>query len=135
MSAVRWPEAMAGGISLLEVAVGPEIAEEAFAIVMGADTFEASCRKADAKARGRDDPELKRLRRLLDEGVSLSAAWLAMGKGHPTPEVTVEAIKQGVREGGAVALAEPSIQLKLQSCDHSALAELDRWLLGQSIAT
>ena len=27
MSAVRWPEAVAAGISLLEVAVGPEIAE------------------------------------------------------------------------------------------------------------
>ena len=135
MSAVRWPEAVAAGISLLEVAVGPEIAEEALAIAVGMDTFGAACRRADAKARGRDDPELKRLRGLLDEGVSLSAAWTAMGKGHPTPEVTVEAIKQAVREGGASALAEPSIKLKLQSCDHSALAELDRWLLGQGIAT
>jgi hypothetical protein len=135
MSAVRWPEAVAAGISLLEVAVGPEIAEEAFATAMGIDAFGAACRRADAKARGRDDPERKRLQGLLDEGVSLLAAWAAMQKGRPTPEVTVEAIKQAVREGGAGALAEPSIKQKLQSCDHSALAELDRWLLKQGIAT
>ena len=30
MSAARWPEAVAAGISLIEVALGPEIAEEAF---------------------------------------------------------------------------------------------------------
>jgi hypothetical protein len=135
MSAVRWPEAVAAGISLLEVAVGPEIAEEAFAIAVGMDTFGAACRKADAKARSRSDPELKRLQGLLDEGVSLHSAGAAMQKGRPTPEVTVEAIKQAVREGGAVALAEPSIKQKLQSCDRSALAELDRWLLKQGIAT
>jgi hypothetical protein len=135
MSAVRWPEAVAAGISLLEVALGPEIAGEAFAIVMGIDTFEAACRKADAKVNRRNDPELKRLQGLLDEDVSLPAAWAAMQKGRPTPEVSTEAIKQAVREGGAGALEEPSIKLKLQSCDHSALAELDRWLLKRGIAT
>ena len=62
--------------------------------------------------------------RLLDEDVSLEAAWSAMQKGRPTPEVTVEAIKQAVREGGASAFDEQSIKLKLQSCDHLALAEL-----------
>ena len=102
---------------------------------MGIDTFWTACRKADAKARGRDDPELKRLQGLLDEEVSLPAVWAAMQKGRPTPDVTVEAIKQAVRQGGAGALEEPSIKLKLQSCDHSALADLDRWLLTQGIAT
>ena len=135
MSAVRWPEAVAAGISLLEVALGPEIVEEAFAIVMGMDTFGAACRRADAKARGSGDPERQRLRGLLDDDASLEAAWSAMQIGRSTPEVTIEAIKQAVRESGAGALAELPIKLKLQSCDHSALAELDRWLLGQSIAT
>ena len=77
---------------------------------------------------------MSRLQYLLDEAVSLLAAWAAMKRGRPTPEVTVEAIKQAVREGGAGALEEPSIKLKLQSCDLSALAELDRWLLKQGIA-
>jgi hypothetical protein len=135
MSAVCWPEAVAAGISLLEVAFGPEIAEEAFAAVMGIGTFEAACRKADAKARGRNDPKVKRLLGLLDEGVSLPAALAAMQKGCPIPEATVEAIRQAVREGGAGALDDQSIKLKLQSCDHSALADLDRWLLRQGSAT
>ena len=135
MSAVRWPEAVAAGISLLEVAVGPAIAEDAFAIALGMDTFGAACRRADAKTKRRDSPELQRFRALLADDVSLEAAWSSIQSGRATPEVTVEAIKQAVREGGAGALAEPSIRLKLQSCDHSALAELDRWLLKQDIAT
>ena len=124
MSAVRWPEAVAAGISLLEVAVGPEIAEEALAIAVGMDTFGAACRRADAKTKRRDDPDLRRLRALLADDVSLEAAWSSMQKGRPTPEVTVEAIKQAVREVGASAFDEQSIKLKLQSCDHLALAEL-----------
>ena len=79
--------------------------------------------------------ELQRLRALLSDEVSLEAAWSSMQKSRPTPEVTVEAIKQAVREGGASALEQPSIKLKLYSCDHSALAELDRWLLKQGFAT
>ena len=48
----RWPEAVAAGISLLEVALGPEIVEEAFAIIMGMDTFGAACRRADGQSEG-----------------------------------------------------------------------------------
>jgi hypothetical protein len=135
MSAVRWPEAVAAGISLLEVAVGPEIAEEAFAIAVGMDTFGAACRRADAKAKRRDSPELQRCRALLDDTVSLEAAWSSMQRARPTPAVTVKAIKQAVHEGGPGVLTEPSIKQKLQRCDHSALAELDRWLLKRGIAT
>jgi hypothetical protein len=100
---------------------------------MGMDTFEAACRRADAKARRRDSLELQQLRALLGDEVSLEATWSALQKDRPTPEVTVEAIKQAVREAGAGALDLSSIRLKLQSCDHSALADLDRWLLRQGI--
>ena|SRR6478672_13245849 len=135
MNPTSWPETVAAGISLIEIALGPEIAEQAFSIVMGMGTFEAVCRRADAKAKWRDDPKLKRLQVLLDEDVSLPAAWAALQKGRPTPEVTVEAIKQAVREGGAGTLEEISIRLKLRSCDHTALANLDCWLLRRGIST
>jgi hypothetical protein len=52
MNTGRWPEAVAAGINLIEVALGPEIAEEAFSIVMGMGTFEAACRGAVPKRRG-----------------------------------------------------------------------------------
>ena len=39
MNPAQWPETVAAGISLIEVALGPEIAEEAFNIVMGMDTL------------------------------------------------------------------------------------------------
>ena len=41
MNAAQWPETVAAGISLIEIALGPEIAEEAYAIVMGMNTFES----------------------------------------------------------------------------------------------
>ena len=53
---------------------------------------------------------------LLDEDVSLDAAWSSMQKGRPTPEVTVEAIKQAVREGGASAFD--------RTVDQTEIAEL-----------
>ena len=43
MNPARWPETVAAEISLIEIALGPEIAEQAFAIVMCIDTFEAAC--------------------------------------------------------------------------------------------
>ena len=130
----RWPDAMAGAITLLEIAFGPEITEEAFALLRGPDTFEMASRQVDAKAKRPEDFDLKRLRHLLEDDVSLPAAWAAMQKGRPTPGVTVEAIKQAVREGGADALEENSISLKLQSCDHPALADLDCWLLKRGVS-
>ncbi len=128
-----WPNAMAGAISLLQIALGPDIAGEAFDVVMGQNTFMAACRRADAKAK-RDDPKLERLRRLLDEDISMVAALSAIRERRPTAESTIEAIKQAVREGDADALEESSIQLKLQSCDQRSLAELDCWLLKLEVS-
>jgi hypothetical protein len=64
----------------------------------------------------------------MDDSVSLSAAWTTINK-RPAPHVTVEAIKQAVRERGEAALEEPSTKERLQRCDGAALAALDRWLL------
>ena len=81
MNPAQWPETVAAGISLIEVALGPEIAEEAFNIVMGMDTFEAACRRADAKVKR--DEHNERLRALLCDDVSFVSAWTLIQRGTP----------------------------------------------------
>ena len=83
MSAVCWPEAVAAGISLIEVALGPEIAEEAFNIVMGMDTFEAACRRADAMAKPSE--HIRQLRALLCDDVSWSPLGHSSSAATPRP--------------------------------------------------
>ena len=52
----------------------------------------------------------------------------------PTPEVTVEAIKQAVRTRGTAALDEPVTEQRLRDCDAAALIEIDRWLNKKGIS-
>jgi hypothetical protein len=64
------------------------------------------CREADAKAAPRHDkPRLR-----------------------PTPQATIEAIKQAVRNRGVAALKEAATRQRLGLCDAAARAEIDRWL-------
>jgi hypothetical protein len=74
-----------------------------------------------------DPNELKRLRGLFSNDVSLDAAWreLNAAENRPTPQVTVEAIWYVVRERGLAALNEPATRARLAQCDAAALAELD----------
>ena len=75
------------------------------------------------------EPErLARLRRLMADDVSLDRAWHELRDNRPTPEVTVEAIRQSVRERGLKALDEPVNQERLGRCDAAARARLDRWI-------
>jgi hypothetical protein len=92
--------------------------------------FCQQCREADARAAAsrRDDPHLKRLRRLMDDEISLERAHAEMMKARPTPNATVEAIKQAVRERGVAALKEPATRERLSRCDDAAHAEIDSWL-------
>jgi hypothetical protein len=46
----------------------------------------------------------------------------------PTPALTVEAIKQTVRDRGVAALKEPDTRERLGRCDVSGRAEIDKWL-------
>jgi hypothetical protein len=124
MSAVCWPEAVAAGISLIEVALGPEIAGEAFNIVMGFDTFEAACRRADAK--GKSSEHNKQLRALLCDDVSLVSAWTLIQRRHATARATVEALWESVKEQGVEALTDPANQDRLCRCDDAAIAEINR---------
>jgi hypothetical protein len=124
MNPAQWPETVAAGISLIEVALGPEIAEEAFNIVMGMDTFEAACRRADVKVKR--DEHNDRLRALLCDNVSLVSAWTLIEKRRATSEATVEALWQSVKERGVEALNDPTNQDRLRRCDATAIAEINR---------
>ena len=124
MSAVCWPETVAAGISLIEVALGPEIAEEAFNIVMGMDTFEAACRRADAKAK--PDEHQRQLRALVCDDVSLVSAWTLIQRRQATARATIEAMWQSIQEKGVEALADPDNQDRLRRCDAAAIAEINR---------
>jgi hypothetical protein len=93
------------------------------------DTFERACRGADRRAAARPrDADLDRLRQLLDDKVTLPAAWAAMFRNRPTPEVTAEAIKQAVRDRGLAALKEPATRARVQRCDADARGHLDVWI-------
>jgi len=124
MSTVCWPEAVAAGISLIEVALGPEIAEEAFNIVMGMDTFEAACRRADAKAK--PDEHQRQLRALVCDDVSLVSAWTLIQRRQATARATIEAMWQSIQEKSVEALADPDNQDRLRRCDAAAIAEINR---------
>jgi hypothetical protein len=94
------------------------------------DSFYRLCRRADAAARKRPiDPATERLRQLLDDDVSLERAWAEINGNRPTPEATVEAIKEAVRRRGASALDEPRTRDRLAQCDAKALKAIDRWLI------
>jgi hypothetical protein len=82
-----------------------------FAGVIEETTFQAACRKADQAVRRR--PQTIR--------------------AHPTPEVTIEAIKVAVRDRGVAALNEPATRERLSRCDKEAIAEIDRWLSKNGI--
>jgi hypothetical protein len=64
------------------------------------DTFERACRGADRKAAARSqDPRLTRLRRLLEDDVSLERAYHEIMRARPTPEATVDALVYSLRRG------------------------------------
>src|SRR6266576_4911389 len=97
------------------------------------DTFERACDLAEAEATKRPvDAKLPRLRRLLDEDVSLDRAWQQINRpeSRPTPQVTVEAIWHSIRERGLNALDEPINRQRLSECDSAGRAELQRRLDG-----
>jgi hypothetical protein len=69
-------------------------------------SFCQPCREADAKAAPRHDKPRPR----------------------STPQATIEAIKQSVRDRGVSALKESANRERLSQCDNAARAEIDRWL-------
>jgi hypothetical protein len=70
----------------------------------------------------------KRLRRLMQPGMSLEQAWNEINdpRNRPTPNVVVEAIMLAVRERGLAALKEPATAERLKTCDAAAKAEIEQ---------
>jgi hypothetical protein len=72
----------------------------AFGEYSNMDTFERACREADRRAAARpQDPRLKRLRRLLEDDVSLERAYHELMRNRPAPKATVEALVYSLRRG------------------------------------
>jgi hypothetical protein len=64
------------------------------------DTFERACGEADRKAAARpQDPRLTRLRRLLEDEISLERAQHEIMRARPAPETTVDALVYSLRRG------------------------------------
>ena len=75
-----------------------------------------------------DQRGIQRLRRLLSNDISLDAAYRELNapENRRTPQATVEAIWNAVRERGLAALQEPATRERLARCDQAALAEIDQ---------
>jgi hypothetical protein len=77
------------------------------------DTFERACREADRKTAARSqDPRLTRLRRLLEDDVSLERAQHEIMRARPAPEATLDALVYSLRRG-ITELTRPDAQRRL----------------------
>jgi len=56
-----------------------------------------------------------------------------IARPRPTPQATIEAIKQTVRDRGIAALKETATRERLRQCDGAAIAAIDAWLLKRDI--
>jgi hypothetical protein len=64
------------------------------------DTFQRACREADRNTAARSqDPRLTRLRRLLEDDVSLERAQHEIMRARPAPEATLDALVYSLRRG------------------------------------
>jgi hypothetical protein len=85
----------------------------AFGEYSNMDTFERACREADRRAAARpQDPRQKRLRRLLEDDVSLERAHRELMRNRPAPKATVEALVYSLRRG-ITELTRPDAQRRL----------------------
>ena len=85
----------------------------AFGEYSNMDTFERACREVDRRVAARpQDPRLKRLRRLLEDDVSLERAYHELMRNRPAPTATVEALVYSLRRG-VTELTRPNAQRRL----------------------
>jgi hypothetical protein len=101
-----WSDALAGALTMMVVAVGPEVTSKVLD-----DTFDCACRQADKKRR----PDgLGRLRDLIEDNVGLEATHhkIVALKVTEAPAATVEALVFQLRSG-VDALSNPSTLARL----------------------
>jgi len=85
------------------------------------DTFEKACHEADRRAAARPrDADLARLRRLLDDDVTLAAASAKLREDRPTPATAVEALMYSLRRG-VNELTQPNTQRRLSELNKDQL--------------
>jgi hypothetical protein len=89
--------------------------------------------EADAKAAARRR-DLNRLQGFMDDDLSLERAYEQMAKARLTPNATIEAVKQAVRDRGVSALDEKQTRERLERCNTAAIAEIDHWLLKRGFS-
>jgi hypothetical protein len=97
------------------------------------DSFDDLCRQADERERNRPiDPDIVKLRKLLDDSVSIERVWDELNKRSAAPKATVEALAYQLR-GGFAALSEPSARRRLFELNKSQVLEIanrltrERW--------
>jgi hypothetical protein len=71
---------------------------------------------------------LARLHRLMNDNVSIERVWANLNdpRNRSTPEATIETVMHAVRERGLAALKEPATAERLEGCDASARAEINK---------
>jgi hypothetical protein len=90
------------------------------------DTFERACREADRKTAARSqDPRLTRLRRLLEDDVSLERTQHEIMRARPAPEATVDALVYSLRRG-VDELAHANTLHRLSGLDEGQLKAVCR---------
>ena len=82
-------------------------------------------RIATANKKRKGDPKLQRLRRLLENNVSIERAWHELNTIRSRAAAsTVEALMLDLRERGAAALAEPKVIERLAQLDDRQVTEV-----------
>jgi len=80
--------------------------------------------------RATDKPARKNNRLPEDwDRMTIDSLFAHFNRNRPTPQATVEAVKQCVRERGPGALDERGVRTWLRDFDDAALGELDGWLI------
>lgn len=80
------------------------------------------------------NPDIIRVRRLLDDDVSIERAWFEINRNRPTPKTTIEAVLYCVRERGLAALKESTNVERLSRCDARAKAEINQRIEKRGVA-
>jgi hypothetical protein len=96
-------------------------------------TFSHACDRADRRARRRrEDPELARLRHMLEDDVSLDRAYAALNSDRLMPEATIEALIYSCRQGPP-ALDQPDNVRRFGQLSERELREVYGRVQGLSL--
>jgi hypothetical protein len=90
-------------------------------------SFAKACRAADEKQRRKPaDPHMEKLRRLMDDDVSIERAWqeLCDRQSGGAPQAIIEALMFSLRERGKAALSEADCRRRLADLSSAQVREV-----------